>query len=121
MPKDPTRNIERYKIGGSHLNEFEFHKNQGELTEQDEHAADSLIPGSSTDSRAERVARVMAEAHEKVKKRNKIAAKANGSRHSTKGRVAKKTAKIGGKKRSSGKTAGKKAVSKKSSRHTTEK
>jgi len=34
MPKDPTKNIFQYKIRGGHLNEFEFQKNQGEVTEQ---------------------------------------------------------------------------------------
>jgi hypothetical protein len=32
MPKDPTRNIPNYKIGGDHLNEFEFEQNKGHLT-----------------------------------------------------------------------------------------
>ena len=35
MPKDPTRNVDRYKIGGGHLNEFEFQKNQGAITEEE--------------------------------------------------------------------------------------
>jgi hypothetical protein len=26
MPKDATRNVDRYKIGGGHLNEYEFEK-----------------------------------------------------------------------------------------------
>jgi hypothetical protein len=26
MPKDVTKNIDRYKIGGGHLNEYEFEK-----------------------------------------------------------------------------------------------
>ena len=26
MPKDPTKNVDRYKIGGGHLNEYEFEK-----------------------------------------------------------------------------------------------
>ena len=24
MPKDPTKNVDRYKIGGGHLNEYDF-------------------------------------------------------------------------------------------------
>jgi hypothetical protein len=36
MPKDPARNIDRYKISGGHLNEFEFHKNQAEMAEEAE-------------------------------------------------------------------------------------
>ena len=29
MPKDATKNIDRYKVRGGQLNEFEFHQNQG--------------------------------------------------------------------------------------------
>lgn len=28
MPKDPTRNVDRYKIGGGHLNEYEFEQDK---------------------------------------------------------------------------------------------
>src|SRR5687768_8152584 len=33
MPKDASKNVDRYKIAGGHLNEFEFHQNQGQLKE----------------------------------------------------------------------------------------
>lgn len=29
MPKDATKNVDRYKVRGGQLNEFEFHQNQG--------------------------------------------------------------------------------------------
>ena len=28
MPKDATKNVDRYKVRGGDINEFEFHKNQ---------------------------------------------------------------------------------------------
>ena len=28
MPKDATKNVDRYKIRGGDINEYEFHKNQ---------------------------------------------------------------------------------------------
>ena len=28
MPKDPTKNVDRYKVGGGHLNEYEFEKDK---------------------------------------------------------------------------------------------
>ena len=31
MPKDPKRNVDRYKIRGGEMNEFEFQHNQAEL------------------------------------------------------------------------------------------
>jgi hypothetical protein len=34
MPKDPARNIDSYQISGDKLNEFEFEKNQEEMTSQ---------------------------------------------------------------------------------------
>jgi hypothetical protein len=36
MPKDPTRNQPNYKIGGSHLNEYEFDLNKGQITKEEE-------------------------------------------------------------------------------------
>lgn len=35
MPKDPTRNQQNYNIDGSHLNEYDFEKNKGQITEQE--------------------------------------------------------------------------------------
>ena len=31
MPKDAKKNVDRYKVAGGHLNEFEFHQNQGQV------------------------------------------------------------------------------------------
>src|SRR5688500_17984927 len=36
MPKDPTRNINQYKIEGGQLNEFEFNRNQGEISREEQ-------------------------------------------------------------------------------------
>ena len=33
MPKDAKKNVDRYKLAGGHLNEFEFHQNQGQVKE----------------------------------------------------------------------------------------
>jgi hypothetical protein len=41
MPKDPKRNVDRYKIRGGEINEFEFHQNQAELEKQQQQAAKS--------------------------------------------------------------------------------
>ena len=35
MPKDPPRNQPNYKIGGYHLNEYEFEQNHGAITEEE--------------------------------------------------------------------------------------
>jgi hypothetical protein len=34
MPKDAKKNIDRYKIRGGDINEFEFHRNQEQFVEQ---------------------------------------------------------------------------------------
>ena len=35
MPKDPARNQPNYKIGGDHLNEYEFEQSHGQMTKQE--------------------------------------------------------------------------------------
>jgi len=35
MPKDATKNVDRYKIRGGQLNEFDYTKNQEQFAEQD--------------------------------------------------------------------------------------
>ncbi|MFN2530658.1 MAG: hypothetical protein ABR555_05105 [Pyrinomonadaceae bacterium] len=46
MPKDPTRNVDRYKIRGGSLNEFEFTQNQEQLAESANQETQQLIPGT---------------------------------------------------------------------------
>jgi hypothetical protein len=67
--RDQTRNIETFKVGASRLNEFAFHKHQGEMNE---HQDASTPQGSGQPlTRAEQVAEVMKQAHEKVRRRKK--------------------------------------------------
>ncbi len=35
MPKDATKNVDRYKVRGGQLNEFDFARNQEQFAEQD--------------------------------------------------------------------------------------
>jgi hypothetical protein len=48
MPKDAKKNIDRYKIRGGELNEFDFHQNQ------EEYAQDKSVATKSTKSREEK-------------------------------------------------------------------
>ena len=68
--KGQTRNIETFKVGsGAKMNEFDFHKHQGEMHE---HQSDGNDTGANRpETTAERVARLTKEAHEKVLKRKK--------------------------------------------------
>ena len=36
MPKDATKNVDRYKVRGGQINEFDFHRNQEQFSEQKE-------------------------------------------------------------------------------------
>ena len=55
MPKDATKNIDRYKIRGGQLNEFDFHRNQEEFAAQENTEASNLIPGTPPEVRAKRL------------------------------------------------------------------
>lgn len=35
MPKDPTKNVDRYKIRGGVINEYEYHENQESLAKDE--------------------------------------------------------------------------------------
>jgi len=67
--KGQTRNIETFKVGSTKLNEFDFHKHQGEMREH--HPDEQTQPGGGTVSQADRVAEVVKKAHEKVLRRRK--------------------------------------------------
>ena len=51
MPKDPTKNIDRYKIRGGTLNEYEFAENQEAYAEQKSDDTANLIPGTPPEQR----------------------------------------------------------------------
>jgi hypothetical protein len=61
MPKDPVRNIDRYKIRGGHINEFEYSRHHTEISnEQGEHPEhDSKVPIPSQQTRAERIKQLL--------------------------------------------------------------
>lgn len=65
MPKDATRNIDRYKIRGGHLNAFDFHRNQSAISQQEEadwaggQTNTSALPPDQ--AKAERIRRLLAE------------------------------------------------------------
>jgi hypothetical protein len=65
--KGGTRNIETFKVGSTRANEADLHKHQGETHEH--HGPEP--GGAPVQTRAERVAEVMKQAHEKVLRRKK--------------------------------------------------
>jgi hypothetical protein len=69
MGREQMRNLEISKIGANQVNEFEYQKHQGEMSEQ-EHPGQQGSGGKRL-TQAERVAQVMAAAHRKVEKKRK--------------------------------------------------
>lgn len=67
--KGQTRNIDTNKLGPKGVNEFEFHKHQGEMHEHHDNNQDQ--GAAKVQTKAERVAEVTRLAHEKVLKRKK--------------------------------------------------
>jgi hypothetical protein len=85
MGREQMRNLEVFRSSGTQINEFEYQKHQGEMTEQ-EHA-DKQGGGAKQLTQAERVKQVMAAAHKKVeKKRKKQVARTGGSKKSLRAR-----------------------------------
>jgi hypothetical protein len=54
MPKDPTKNVDRYKVRGGDINEFEYEQKQEAFAEQKNKAATNLIPGTPPEEKAQR-------------------------------------------------------------------
>ena len=70
MGREQMRNLETFKIGSGQVNEFEYQKNQGQLTEQlEQHPGEG--GQSKRMTKAEQVKQIMADAHKKVEKRKK--------------------------------------------------
>ncbi|HAF25209.1 MAG TPA: hypothetical protein DHU55_08650 [Blastocatellia bacterium] len=90
MGREQMRNLDVAKVGaGNPVNEFEYQKHQGEMTEQD-HPHEQ---GGKTKrlTQAERVAQVTAAAHKKVeKKRKKTAAKTGSAKKAVSAKRKKK-------------------------------
>ena len=80
MGRKQMRNLVTYKIVDTQVNEFEYQKHQGEMTEQEDQHPDAIVSGSKPPTQAERVKQITAAAHNKVeKKRKKEGVKAGGS------------------------------------------
>ena len=96
MGREQMRNLDTSRIGGAQVNEFEYQKNQGELTEQlDQHPIGSKEAKRLT--QAERVKQIMDAAHKKVEKRKKKKeAATTGKKMATTKPVAKATKKAAG-------------------------
>ena len=127
MGRREMRNLEIFRVGDSQVNEFEYQKHQGEMTEQLDQHPDEIARGPKPLTQAERVKQITAAAHKKVEKKRKKEAGKSGSpskktvsRSAASGKGSKKVAaKAGSKKKPANKRTGRKtlsAVSKKTTR-----
>jgi hypothetical protein len=76
MSRDQTRNIETFKIGGTHMNEFEFHQHQGEMAERFGRQSRGADSERKPLTKAEQVQKLMEQAHKKAQRRKKKIPKA---------------------------------------------
>ncbi len=121
MPKDAAKNIDRYKIDGGQLNEFEYQQNQEDLAKQEEQDRLNLIPGTPPE---QQVPQVIERAEKQFQERRKnavakkaVSKKSAGKKASTK-KVSKKPA---AKKKPSTKTAAKQTIKSTATKNTAKK
>jgi len=91
MPKDTTKNIDRYKVRGGTLNEFEFAENQEEFAGQKGKGDGQLIPGTPPEKKTEGLRPVVAKKPAK-KAAQKPTKKTAAKRAATKKAATKKAA-----------------------------
>lgn len=72
MPKDPARNVDRYKIRGGQFNEFDFHRGQEDFAQQEHsrgqgpHGAEAATGLPPDQAKAERTRQLLAAHGESV-------------------------------------------------------
>lgn len=119
--RDQMRNLEIFKVGADAVNEFEYQKNQGELTEQREHYLGQPDSPSGPGTEADRIEQVIADAHAKVEKRKRRAKGAAGTKTAAKKSLPKSTKKAAAKKATGRKSAVKSAAKKSAPKSTAKK
>ena len=91
MPKDATKNVDRYKIRGGQLNEFEYSENQKALAGKKGKTEAKLIPGTPPEEAGDGLQSTVKAAAKSTKPSAKKAAKKAGG-SVTRGATAKKLA-----------------------------
>ena len=89
MPKDPTKNVDRYKVRGGVINEYEYHQNQEALAHSEPRGDGKLIPGTPPEEKGEGLQPGVAATATKANQ----AAKTSKPQKSTKSTKTKKPAK----------------------------
>jgi hypothetical protein len=107
MPKDATKNVDRYKVRGGQLNEFEFTQGQKALAEKKPKGGAKLIPGTPPEEAAEGL-------QPEVKAKKSNAAKGAKSTKGSKAAKGTKKAKVNSTKGASAKKLAARKAAKKS-------
>ena len=68
MPKDAKKNVDRYKVGGGHLNEFEFHQNQGQVKDASKRSGAASGPAAKQSAAGKKSAAAKKSAGKKSRK-----------------------------------------------------
>ena len=76
MPKDATKNVDRYKVRGGQLNEFEYVENQKALVGKKQKTEAKLIPGTPPEEAGDGL-RPVVKATSKTRKSTKATKKAS--------------------------------------------
>lgn len=120
MPKDATKNVDRYKVRGGTLNEYEFAENQEQFSEQKRKGDGQLIPGTPPEKKAAALKKPVNKAAKKAvtKTTNKAATKKAASakaptKKATTAKAATKKAAVATRGASAKKLAARKAAKKK--------
>ena len=112
MPKDPTKNVDRYKIRGGQLNEFDFNRNQEQFAEYQESQTDNLIPGTPPEKKQKPATKGTQATKAGKKASKKATTKKAPTKKSTKTKKAAKSTKKKAAKATQGATAKKLAARK---------
>jgi hypothetical protein len=97
MPKDATKNVDRYKVRGGQLNEFELTENRKALAENKPKGDAKLIPGTPPEEASEGLQPAVKARESRSTKSTKAskasqAAKVNSSRGATAKKLAARKA-----------------------------
>jgi hypothetical protein len=75
MPKDATKNVDRYKIRGGTINEFEFTENQEQFSEPKRKSGGKLIPGTPPEKKTKKATKKAATVSAQGASAKKLAAR----------------------------------------------
>jgi len=118
MPKDASKNIDRYKIRGGQLNEFEYAENQKALAGEKPKSDAKLIPGTPPEEASEGLRPAVKARGSRTTKGTGKAAKSTKESNE---RNARKSAKVNSRKGATAKKASRKATTKRTARKVTTK